>query len=630
VASETTTPEISHLLRPVDRGRDHVRGGNAPSGVITLVIYSDYLCPYCQRLRGVIARLRKVLSDRLAYVFRHFPNERAHPGAEFMSRAAEAAGKQDRFWEMHDWLYDHARPLTPEHVMSFGRELGLDMDRFTHDLDSDDTKAHVNDDQEEAKRNGVTGTPTFFIDGLRYDGAWDFNSMLEALERPVAAQIHRSARAFANLPASGGIVLILAAVLALICANTPLAPYYRAFVETPIGIGAQGSIFSLTVANWFSEGLLAIFFLLVGLEIRREMTSGALTDPRAAVLPVLAAIGGVFAPTAIYLLLNMGPTAVGWSVPTATDIAFVLGILALLGDRVAPSLRIFIAALAVVDDVLSVLTLAIFYPRDFHIDWLAASAAAVAALYILNRARVYAGWPYLAVTCALWFALHSAGVHGALAGIFLAAFLPTRPAPKASFLLAQAATALSALDYAEAEAEKSGDEKTRGIELEPVWDWALRNLSAASDRLMSPAERVERAVAPWSTYLILPLFSFSATGIALSFDFSSPDAAGVFWGVILGLVIGKPLGIVAVSYAATSLGIAKGPEDVSFRNFVGAACLCGIGDTVALLMADQAFPHGSDASVAKIGVLTGSILAALLGAVIIRLRARPFARTLTA
>jgi NhaA family Na+:H+ antiporter len=144
---------------------------------------------------------------------------------------------------------------------------------------------------------------------------------------------------------------------------------------------------------------------------------------------------------------------------------------------------------------------------------------------------------------------------------------------------------------------------------------------------MSPAERVERAVAPWSTYLILPLFSFSATGIALSFDFSSPDASHVFWGVLLGLVIGKPLGIIAISYAATSLGIAKGPDDVGFKNFVGAACLCGIGDTVALLMADQAFPHGADASVAKIGVLTGSVLAALLGAAIIGLRTRPFART---
>jgi NhaA family Na+:H+ antiporter len=592
-----------------------------------LVVYSDFLCPYCRRLRTVLLRLRKALGDRFTYVFRHFPNERAHPGAEFMARAAEAADHQGRFWEMHDLLYDHERPITETLVMQFARDLGLNMDRFREDLESDEAKAHVADDIAEARRNGVTGTPTFFIDSLRYDGAWDFHSMLEALVRPVGAQIHRQARTFANLPASGGLVLIMAALLALICANTPLAPYYRAFVETPVGIGAAGSIFSLSVANWFSEGLLAIFFLLVGLEIRREMTIGGLTDPRAAILPILAAVGGVLAPTAIYLLLNEGPTIVGWSVPTATDIAFVLGILALLGNRVPPSLRIFIAALAVVDDVLSVLTLAIFYPHNFHIDWLAASVAAVAALYLLNRARVYAGWPYLIATVVLWFTLHSAGVHGALAGIFLAAFLPTRPAPKPSFLLAQAATALSALDNAEAEAEQAGNGEKRDIALEPVWDWALRNLRAASDRLMSPAERVERAVAPWSTYLILPLFSFSATGIALSLNFSSADATHVFWGTLLGLVIGKPLGIVLFSYAATATGLAKGPEDVGFREFVGAACLCGIGDTVALLMADQAFPQGGDAPVAKIAVLIGSVLAAMLGAAIIAFRWQPFERT---
>jgi NhaA family Na+:H+ antiporter len=607
----------SQLLRAVDRERDHVRGGNAPAGVITLVIYSDYLCPYCRRLRTVIARLRKTLGERFAYVFRHFPNERIHPGAEFMSAAAEAAGQQGRFWEMHDFLYDHDRPLTKDMVVDYARELGLDMEAFQRDVESDDTKVRIQEDMDDARQNGVTGTPAFFVDGQRYDGAWDYHSMLEALEKPVATRIQRGARAFANLPASGGLVLILAAVLALICANTPLMPYYHAFVSAPVGIGVTGHVFALSVANWFSEGLLAIFFLLVGLEIRREMTSGGLTDPRAALLPVLAAIGGVLAPTAIYLLLNRGPTSVGWAVPTATDIAFVLGILALLGDRVPTSLRIFIAALAVVDDILSVLTLAIFYPRDFHIDWLIVSVAAIAALYALNRARVYTTWPYVVVSVLLWFALHSGGVHGALTGIFLAAFLPTRPAPRASFLLAQVATALSTLETAETEAQKSGGDDVVSIQDEPVWDWASRNLSAASDRLISPAERIERAVAPWSSYAILPLFSFSATGIALSFDFSSPNALGVLAGSVLGLVIGKPLGIVLASYGATGLGIARGPQGVSLRDFIGAACLCGIGDTVALLIADQAFPAGSDSAVAKIGVLAGSILAAALGAAII-------------
>jgi NhaA family Na+:H+ antiporter len=367
-----------------------VRGGNTAQRVITLVVYGDYLCPYCRRLYGILARLRQALGERLRYVFRNFPNEAAHPGATFIARASEAAARQGQFWEAHDWIYTHQPPLTKEHVLRFARERGLDMARFERDLESAEIAARVEEDLGEGRASGVTGTPSFFIDGVRYDGAWDFHSMLEALQLPLAARLQRSARAFANLPASGGLVLLLAAIAALICANTPLASSYRAFVDTAVGIGSAGSALSLSVGAWFSEGLLAIFFLLVGLEIRREMTVGELSDPRAALLPVLAAIGGVFVPAAIYLAFNTGRTARGWSVPTATDIAFTLGILALLGSRVPLTLRVFIAALAVADDVLSVLTLAIFFPKSFAPSWLLASGVALAALFALNRWRVYA------------------------------------------------------------------------------------------------------------------------------------------------------------------------------------------------------------------------------------------------
>jgi NhaA family Na+:H+ antiporter len=380
------------------------------------------------------------------------------------------------------------------------------------------------------------------------------------------------------------------------------------------------------VGAWFSEGLLAIFFLLVGLEIRREITAGELSDPRAALLPVVAALGGVLAPAAIYLALNSSATAHGWSVPTATDIAFTLGILALLGPRVPSSLRVFVATLAVADDVISVLTLAIFYPRDFLPEWLLVSGISVALLLALNRWRVYATWPYLVVAAVLWISLHAAGVHGALAGILLAAFLPTRPAPAVGPLLAQAATALAALESAERAAQRSGPKEAR-IAGEPVWDWASRNLSAASERLLSPADRIEHAVSPWSTYFILPLFAFSATGVSFQFDLSSPDAVRVLVGVILGLVIGKPLGILLASLLAIKSRLARTPSDMTVRNFIGAACLCGIGDTVALLMADQAFHDSAYADVAKAGVLIGSVIAAALGAMIIAIHAPSIART---
>jgi Na+:H+ antiporter, NhaA family len=627
VSSEAVPGRIrSRLQRPIDSARDHVRGGDAERGAVTVLIYGDFLCPFCRRLRGILVRLRETMGERLAFVFRHFPNETAHPGATFLARASEAAAIQGRFWEMYDWIYTNEPPLTEERVNKAARDLGLDMSRFLHDLESTETTARVEQDLTDGRRNGVTGTPTFFVNGERYDGAWDFHSMLEVLQLPVASRLQRSARAFANLPASGGIVLLLAAALALICMNTPLAPLYQAFIGAAFGIGPPGSLLSMSVAAWFSQGLLAIFFLLVGLEIRREVTAGELSDPRAAILPVLAALGGVITPAIIYLGLNHGPSAVGWSVPTATDVAFTLGILAILGSRVPSSLRVFVAALAVADDVLSVLTLAIFYPKDFEAVWLLPAAGAIVALFVFNRWRVYATWPYLVVAVVLWVSLHAGGVHGALAGILLAAFLPTRPAPAVAPLLAQAATALSALENAESEARQSGSEVTR-IAQEPVWDWASRNLSAASERLLSPADRVERAVSPWSTYAILPLFAFSATNVSLHLDLARPDASRILVGVILGLVIGKPFGISLASLIAIKSRLALGPADVTLRNFIGAACLCGVGDTVALLLADQAFQDAGYAAIAKTGVLAGSVLAAALGAVTIATNPSPVAST---
>jgi NhaA family Na+:H+ antiporter len=623
----SATPAASvrlQLQRPVEPERDHVRGGGG-ADTIEVVAYADLLCPYCQRLRRVLLRLRAALGDRLRYVFRHFPNERAHPGAERIARATEAAAKQGKFWEFHDWIYDSTEPVTEARVVEHARVLGLDMGRFAADLESAETRVRVDEDLADGRRNGVTGTPTLFVDGVRYDGAWDFYSMLEGLERPVAARVARSARAFASLPASGGIVLLLSAVLALLCANTPLRGLYETVMQASFRMGPSHGL-SLTVAEWCAEGLLTLFFLLVGLEIRREATAGALAERRAIALPVLAAVGGVLAPAAIYLAFNGAHNVRGWSVPTATDVAFTLGILALLGPRSPPSLRVFVAALAVVDDVLSVLTLAIFYPHDFKLVWLAGSAAAIGLLFTLNRWRVYSTWPYVIVSGALWLTLHGAGVDAALTGVVLALLLPTRPTPNASVLLAQAATALAALEHAETEGKALGRDAPRLEEL-PIWDWASRNLSAASARLLSTADRFELAVGPWSTYLVLPLFAFSAVGVRLSIDLSNPGASRVLLGVVLGLVLGKPLGISLASWLAVKAKLAIAPDGVTPIQFVGAAALCGVGDTVALLMADRAFPGHEIAAIAKIGVLLGSVLAGCLGSLVLVTGSRGPARS---
>ena len=396
-------------------------------------------------------------------------------------------------------------------------------------------------------------------------------------------------------------------------------------MHASFSIGPSGGLV-MTVAGWCAEGLLTLFFLLVGLEIRREATAGALAERRSLALPVLAAVGGVLAPAAVYLALNRGATAPGWSIPTATDVAFTLGVLALLGPRSPPGLRVFVAAYAVVDDILSVLTLAIFYPHDFSLGWLAASALVVGLLYALNRSRVYATWPYVAMSVLLWFTLHAAGVDAALTGVVLALLLPIRPAPTASVLLAQAATALAALEHAETEAKTS---KGGGPSIEqlPIWDWASRNLSAASARLLSPADRFEVAVGPWGTYLVLPLFAFSAVGVPLAIDLGPPGAARVLLGVVVGLVLGKPLGVLLAAGAAIKSGVAVAPDGVTPVQFIGAAFLCGVGDTVALLMADRAFPAGGLAATAKIGVLVGSLAAGVFGALILLAGSRAGARS---
>jgi NhaA family Na+:H+ antiporter len=387
-------------------------------------------------------------------------------------------------------------------------------------------------------------------------------------------------------------------------------------MEAHLGVGPVGSLLSLTTREWMSEGLLAFFFLIVGLEIRREMTVGALAKWRAALLPIVAAVGGVVTPALIYLAFNRGPTSRGWAIPTATDVAFSLALLAVLGNRIPVALRVFVAALAVVDDVLSVSTIAIFFPAAFTPIYALPVLASLGVLLGLNRARVYATWPYVFTSLALWLSLHALGVHAALTGVLLAMFVPTRPAPAPAPLLAQAATALAALDHADKEGRRKGVSEAR-LESEPVWEWAARNLSAASERLLSPAERIERAVAPWSTYVVLPLFAFSATGIGLAVHFASPDAWHIAEGAIVGLVVGKPLGILVASGIAVRARVALPPEGVTMRQFVGAACLCGVGDTLALLMADRAFSP-DEASVAKLGVLAGSVIAALLGLAVLR------------
>lgn len=611
------------LLRPISRDRDHVRGGDTESDRMAILVYGDFLCPYCRRLTQVLIRVRRALGRRLVYVFRHYPNERAHPGSELASIGAEAAGHQGHFWEMHDAIFDRdPKAIDKPALLEIARSLGLDLKGFERDLENPKLRQRVQEDLVDGRHNGVNATPTIFIDGMRYDGAWDFHSLVEALEQPVGARVQRTVRAFANLPASAGLTLLIAAVAAIVCANSPLAAAYQRLVHAQFGIGFTSGELTLSVAQWCSEGLLVIFYLVLGLEIRREMTAGSLAGWRAAVAPLLSGVGAVIVPAGVYLVLNSGPTAGGWSVTSDTGIAFTLGILAVFGLRASAGLKVFVTTYAIANDIAATLVFAIFYPRSFSPQWMLAGAGALALMALFARWRVYAVWPYLMVGVGLWLTLHWAGVGGVLSGIAVAAFLPRRPAPSATPLLAQAATALAELESAEQKLN-SIEESVRRLEQESVRDWAVRNLRAAADRLFSPAERVERAIEPWSTYVALPVFAFTATGMSLVGDFGAPGGAGIFWGVLIALALGKPIGIILSTWSVVKANVAVLPNDVTPTAFVGAAFLCGIADPFSFYLADQAFQTSAYASIAKIGVLAGSGLAAAFGAIALAFSPRP-------
>jgi NhaA family Na+:H+ antiporter len=619
-----STDSTEHrLLSPIDFRRDHARGDGARNDRMTVLIYGDYLCPYCSRLRQVLDRLRRALGERMVHIFRHFPNERAHPGSELASIAAEAAGQQGHFWKMHDALYDQEPALVDkQRLLQMAASLGLDTERFERDLDDPKLRQRVTEDLADGRRNEVTATPTIFIDGVRYDGAWDFYSMLEALERPIGARVKRTARAFANLPTSAGLVVLLAAAAAIACANSPLKSAYHHLLNTQFGIGPTPGGISLSVEQWCSEGLLAIFYVILGLEIRREMTAGSLANWRTALAPLLAGVSGVVVPAGVYLALNSGTAAAGWPIPSDTGIAFTLGILAVFGVRASAGLKVFVATYAIANDISSTLLLALLHPRAISVEWLLAAFGTVATMAMFARWRIYAVWPYLMAALGLWLSLHLSGVSGALSGLALAAFLPPWPAPTAAPLLAQAASALAELEHAEHELKRTGKSQQR-LEQEPVWDWATRNLLAAAGRLLSPAERVERTTEPWSTYVVLPIFAFTATGVALAADFRVQDASRVFGGVVLALAIGKPIGIMLTTWAAAKAKIAFPPADAAPLAFLGAAFLCGIADPFSFYLADQTFQTGAYASVAKLGVLAGSAAAAAFGAILLSLSPIP-------
>ncbi|MCI0395623.1 MAG: Na+/H+ antiporter NhaA [Chloroflexi bacterium] len=595
--------------------RDHTQG---PAGApITLVEYGDYQCPYCRQVYHTVRELQEVLGDRLQYVYRHLPISTVHPYAQLAAEAAEAAGAQGKFWEMHEALFEHDE-LDEASLIQYAADIGLDADQFRRDLAEHRYAGKVEEDFRSGIRSGVNGTPTFFVNGERYDGAWDLESLLETVEKPLGMRVRLLAQVFTSMAAAGGIVLLLCTLVALIWANSPWSDGYFHLWEMTLGFSAGRFSLARHLLEWVNDGLMVIFFVVVGLEIKREVTVGELASPRRAALPIAGAVGGMVLPAAIYTAFNAGgPGAAGWGIPMATDIAFTLGILTVLGRRVPLALRVFFTALAIADDLGAVLVIALFYNAGISWFSLGVGLTIFLALLGLNRARVYSALPYGLLGIGLWLAFLQSGIHPSIAGVLLAVTIPTRSPPNIRGLLAQTVALLN-----QVELQSAGQSPMDGHR-----QATLQTLETITDRMQSPAQHLERALQPWSTYLILPLFALANAGVALVGDgtLGLLNPAGL--GIILGLVLGKPLGISLFSWAAVRLGLAEKPGGLGWGQFFSASCLAGIGFTISLFFASTAFDDLEMQAAAKLAILVASMLASVIGSLLLAFTSPGFRET---
>ena len=423
-------------------------------------------------------------------------------------------------------------------------------------------------------------------------------------------------REFFRTEAAGGALLVACACAALIVANSDWADAYDGFLATEIAITAGRQALSLTVHAWINDGLMAVFFLLVGLEIKREAFAGELSSPRQAALPIAAAIGGMLVPASLYSLTNAGMESRGWAIPMATDIAFALGVLALVAPGAPSGLKIFLAALAIVDNMGAVLVIALFYTGTIAWGALGMASLILLLLIALNILRVRRLTPYLILGLILWLFVHESGIHATIAGVLLAFSIPTRTRINAAEFSAKARALLDEFDRTE-----TGDLLVLTSKGQQE---AIIGLERGSEQVTAPLLRLEHALHAFSAFVVMPLFAFSNAGVGLN----GTPGSRVTLAVILGLAVGKPLGITGAALAAVRLRLAALPAGVSWTALHGCAWLGGIGFTMSLFIATLAFQGTSLLDSAKVGILGGSILAGIVGAVVVRRGTRSAPRDL--
>ncbi|HEU4685806.1 MAG TPA: Na+/H+ antiporter NhaA [Nitrospira sp.] len=598
-------PRPIKLDRPVDIRRDHILG--SPEADMTLVEYGSYTCSRCHAVHQVVTNLRDRFGDRLRYVFRHLPptgDDEAHQAAKLAEYAAVPGA---RFWEIHDALMTGGPTFTSPDFERIAKQFNVAAGDERDPSACDAARRRVQEDIDSARRSGALMTPTFFIQSRRYEGPWDENSLAEALLGSLGHRMQSAALDFVRWGPSAGLLLLLMSVLAVVLRNAPLGPAFESWWNTPLGIQFGGGSFTLPLLRWINDGLLSLFFLVVGLEIKREFTVGHLAARRAAALPVAGAVGGMILPALLYFLVAPpGPLRAGWAIPILTDTAFAVALIVLLGDRVPIELRVFLTAAVIIDDLAAIAIIALYYSSHISIGYVFAAMAITALLAALNRWGVYGPLPYAVLGVLLWVLLHEAGVHATLAGVIVAVCTPTRPPANLHALMAQAEMVI------QAETRRGGDAVMRHGPSEP----ALRALDAIHDRIESPADKLLRSTERWSSYLVLPIFALANAGVVLSPEVVSGHER-LMLAVILGLVLGKPIGILLATRLAVVTGIATKPDAYSWRQLLGAGALAGIGFTMSLFIAGQAFPDANDYAAAKIAIFMASLAAGAVGTAIL-------------
>lgn len=429
------------------------------------------------------------------------------------------------------------------------------------------------------------------------------------VERPIDRLV-RPFQEFAKLEASGGILLIGCTVIALVWANSPWTKSYFHLWDTNLTFGFAGKNLSEPLHFWINDGLMALFFLLVGLEIKRETLVGELASFRKAALPIAAAIGGMLVPAAIYWLFNHGgPGLPGWGIPMATDIAFALGVLALLGDRIPISLRVFLAALAIADDIGAVLVIAFFYTEQISWIHLAVAGLFFAVLIAMNRAGARHPLIYAVLGVGLWLAFLESGIHATVAGVLLAITIPTRQRIDSRAFLAHSGKILDEFRRAEEAGESIEDGATKST--------AVHMLAMECESVESPMLRFEHALAPWIKHVIMPVFALANAGVALGVGASSALVNPISLGILCGLAFGKPIGIASFSWLSVRTGLAFLPYGVAWRQILGVGALAGIGFTMSLFVANLAFGPTPMLETAKVGILAASVISGVTGAIIL-------------